>query len=223
MAIQIASSWTPRNIIIEKLKFMRLKSKKQGFTLLEIVVALGIFLMILIPVMDFIQSIVTSQQIMFTEASSQKEARKSLDDFVKEVRNASASSIGSYVIAEATATSFTFYSDIDSDTYKERVRYFITGSNLNKGVIKPSGNPLIYNIGAEVITTVTHDLTVNQQPFTYYDKNYLGTNSALVFPINVVNVRVVKVKLNIDQKANRSPEPLNVETQVEIRNLKYAN
>lgn len=201
---------------------IRLKTKK-GFTTLEIIVAIGIFMLILIPVMDFVQTIITSQDVMSAEATAQKEARKALEGLVKETRNASVSSIGSYVIAEATATSFTFYSDIDSDTYRERVRYFISDTNLNKGVIRPTGNPLIYDVGSEVITTVTHNLTANQQPFSYYDKNYIGTNSALTFPVNVTNIRMVKVRLNIDQKANRSPEPLTVETQVSIRNLKYAN
>jgi len=199
-----------------------LKTKK-GFTTLEIIVAIGIFMLILIPVMDFVQTIITSQDVMSAEATAQKEARKALEGLVQETRNASVSSIGSYVIAEATATSFTFYSDIDSDTYRERVRYFISDTNLNKGVIRPTGNPLIYDVGSEVITTVTHNLTANQQPFSYYDKNYIGTNSALIFPVNVTNIRMVKVRLNIDQKANRSPEPLTVETQVAIRNLKYAN
>ncbi len=198
-------------------------SGHQGFTTLEIVVALGIFLLILIPAMDFLQSIFSSQQMMSLSLTSQKESRAALENLVKEARNASASSIGSYMISEASSTSFTFYSDIDNDTYRERVRYFVSGSNFNKGVIKPSGNPLSYNVGSEVITTLVHDLTAGQQPFTYYNETYNGTGGALAQPVNVLDVRLVKVKLNIDQKANRSPEPLTEETQVEIRNLKYAD
>lgn len=195
---------------------------KKGFTLLETVVAIGIFLLIVVAAFDFVQTIISSQEIMSLESTAQKEARKTLEEFVKETRNASASSIGSYLIAEATAVSLTFYSDIDSDTYREKVRYFVDGTNLKKGVIKPAGTPLSYNPDSETVSVVVKNLIAGSQPFSYFDKNYDGSSVSLAFPVIVMDIKLIKVILAIDQKVSRSPEPLQAQTQVEIRNLKYA-
>lgn len=196
--------------------------KKEGFTALEILVALGIFLLIIVSVMEFGQRIFSSNRIIFTQVSNQKEARRIIEDLVKEIRSASVSSVGSYLIAEATPTSFVFYSDIDSDTYREKVRYFLDGVNFKKGVIKPSGTPLTYNPANETIMVAAHDLVAGQTPFSYFDQHYDGTSPPLSFPVNVMDIRLVKATLVIDQKPQISPEPLTVSSQVEIRNLKYS-
>lgn len=194
----------------------------RGFTLLEVLVSLGIFLLIITAAMWFVSTIFSANNVIYNQLTAQKEARRVIEDFVKEVRNASASSIGSYMVAAATPTSFTFYSDIDADSYAEKVRYFVSNSVFKKGVIKPAGNPLIYNQANEVITDVVHDLTAGQQPFLYFNKNYNGNGSALAFPVNVLDIRVAQLSLTIDQKPSVSPLPITVSSKVEIRNLKYA-
>ncbi|KKR48592.1 MAG: hypothetical protein UT86_C0004G0078 [Candidatus Magasanikbacteria bacterium GW2011_GWC2_40_17] len=196
--------------------------KFSGFTLIEVLVSLGIFILFITVAALFISTIFSSNNIIYNQLTAQKEARRVAADFVKELRNASASSIGSYMVAEATPTSFAFYSDIDSDSYAEKVRYFVSGSLFKKGVIKPSGNPLSYNDSTEVITGVVHDLTADQQPFSYFNKNYTGLGSALSFPINVLDVRMVQMSLVIDQKPGLSPLPITINAKAEIRNLKYA-
>lgn len=189
---------------------------------MEVVLSLGIFLLLVWASAEFVSVIFSSTNIIYNQLSAQKEARRVIEDFVKEVRNASVSSIGSYLIAEAAAASFSFYSDIDSDSFREKVRYFVDGKSLKKGIIKPSGTPLSYNPANEIITIVVHDLTSGQQPFNYFDKDYNGGTGPLSFPVDVLNVRVVKISLIIDQKPTISPLPIIVSSQVEIRNLKYA-
>lgn len=202
-------------------KFFLNFKKRSGFTLLETLVSLSIFILIFTAATWFVSTIFTSNNVIYNQLTAQKESRKIISDFVQEVRNASASSIGSYLISEATATSFTFYSDIDADSYPEKVRYFLSGSVFKKGVTKPSGNPLTYNPLNEVVTDVVHDLTANQQPFMYFDSNYTGLDQALTFPINILNIRVVHLSLTIDQKPSVSPLPITVSSKVELRNLKY--
>ncbi|MBI5732128.1 MAG: prepilin-type N-terminal cleavage/methylation domain-containing protein [Candidatus Magasanikbacteria bacterium] len=204
------------------LDFHFAKAKRKGFTILEALVSLGIFLLILWGVAAFVSVIFSSQNIIYSQLSSQKEARRAVEDFVKEARNASASSIGSYLVAEAAPASFVFYSDIDSDTFRERVRYFIDGTNLKKGVIKPAGTPLSYNPASETITVAVHDLISGQQPFSYFGKDYNGNSAPLNFPVNVIEVRLVRFSLTIDQKPGFSPLPISVASEVELRNLKYA-
>ena len=195
------------------------KNFKNGFTLIEIVVVLGIFMLLLVGLGYLMLGAFRTQYITFSQLQGQKEARITLENFVKEARRADTSSIGSYLIETAAAGAFTFYSDIDADTYREKVRYFLDGKNFKKGVIKPTGTPLTYNSANEVITTVAQNV-ISNQIFSFYDENYDGTTSALLFPVNVIDIRLVKIILTIEQDAYVSPEPLVVTSQVEIRNLK---
>jgi len=136
-----------------------------------------------------------------------------------EIRTASIADTGAYVIGLATASAFIFYADIDSDGLKEKIRYFLNGPLLQKGVVKPVGSPLTYNEANEVISTLVSNIT-NTSIFDYYDKNYTGTETPLVFPVNIALVRLVKITLTVDKDANRTPEPITFSTQISIRNLK---
>lgn len=193
-------------------------NSKNGFTLIEIVVVLGIFMLLLVGLGYLMLGAFRTQYVTFSQLQGQKEARTALENFVKEARRADTSSIGSYLIETATASAFTFYSDIDADTYREKVRYFLDGENFKKGVIKPSGTPLTYNSADEIITTVAQNV-ISDQIFSFYDENYDGTTAALTFPVNVTDIRLAKITLTIEQDAYVSPEPLIVTSQVEIRNL----
>ena len=109
--------------------------------------------------------------------------------------------------------SFTFYSDIDNDSLKEKIRYYLSGAILKKGVIKPNGNPLQYNPANEITKEIVHDVTNGGMAvFNYYDKYYDGTTAPLSQPVNVLDVRLVKITLMTASQT--------FTTQVSIRNLK---
>ncbi|MEK9201667.1 MAG: hypothetical protein AAB944_01715, partial [Patescibacteria group bacterium] len=108
-----------------------------------------------------------------------------------------------------------------NDGLQERVRYFLSGTDLRKGVIKPSGNPLQYNPASETFSTLARDVrNGGQNLFDYYDANYDGTTAALTQPVSVSVVRLVKVTVIIDADINRAPSPKTFMTQVSFRNLK---
>lgn len=194
-------------------------TSKNGFTLIEILVVLGIFLLLLVGLGYLMLGVFRTQYITFAQLQGQKEARTAVENIVKEARRADVSSIGSYPIEQATAGAFTFYSDIDADTYREKVRYFLDGENFKKGVIKPSGTPLTYNPANELVIILAQNVT-SDQIFSFYDENYDGTTAPLSFPVKVTDIRLAKVTLMIEQDPYVSPEPLVVTSQVEIRNFK---
>ena len=138
-----------------------------------------------------------------------------------EIRTASPSSLGAYAIIQTETSSFTFYSDIDSDSLKERVRYFVEDATLKKGVIKPSGMPLTYNPIDEIVSDLVHDIaSAATLTFSYYDTDYDGTTQSLVEPINISAVRLIKITIVIDKDSQVPPGPMMLTTQVSIRNLK---
>jgi len=195
------------------------KRCERGFTLIEILFGVSIFVLIVGALTLFSRNIWIYGSYISTGLNDSNSGRATLKTMVSEIRTASTADTGAYVIALATTNAFTFYSDIDSDGLKEKVRYFLNGSLLQKGVIKPTGSPLTYNPVNEKISTLIPNVT-NIPIFDYYDKNYDGTTPALSFPINLSSIRLVKITINIDKDPNRAPSVTTFSTQVSIRNLK---
>ncbi len=193
----------------------------RGFTLLEILVAMSVFLMVVVGITSMMIYAFRNNKIIWEQLSTQNEGRKVSQDLVNELRTASASSIGAYTLEKAEAQQLVFYSNIDTDSWRERVRYFKDGTNLKKGITKPAGNPVAYNPANEIITIIAHDVANGDNPlFYYYNQDYTGAEIALIQPVAATAARMIKLSLDLDVNPNNSPVPLHVETMGAVRNLK---
>ncbi len=201
---------------------MKIKNLKNGFTLVETLVALGIFLMVSWLLSSFLSSIFSTNANLSNSLNAQFDMRQSLKKMTRELREASPSSLGSYPIALAGTSSLTFYSNVDNDTHKERIRYFVQNGDLKRGVLKPSGNPLIYNSANENVETLVKNISNSTSTpiFDYFDNTYTGSSDPLVLPANISDIRLVRITIQIEKDPNRSPVPITAITQVMIRNLK---
>lgn len=195
---------------------------RNGFTLVETLLAVAIFSSVVVAIGAFQRDIFFFNDVVQTGLSNVTEARKVLRPFVGEVRKAQSSNLGAFSIEKAEAKEFIFFTDIDNDGLRERLRYFVDGDTFKKGIIKPSGTPLVYNGSDEKITEVVHHVIEEQTQFSYFDSSYNGTASttALTFPVSPSNVRLIRVDLTIDTNPNRAPGLLTVTTQATVRNLK---
>jgi type II secretory pathway component PulJ len=194
----------------------------KGFSLAEIVVSVAILTAVGYTFSIFQKDIFSLNTTLQNNLSAQLEARHVLKDLGKELREASPSSLGAYPVALASSTTLTFYTDINNDGLKERIRYFLSGTTLKKGVIVPSGSPLVYNTANEKISTVVSNVinSTTTPVFDYFDDQYTGTSSPLVQPVDPVSVRLVRITVIIDKDPNRPPLPITVTTQITIRNVK---
>lgn len=194
----------------------------KGFTLVEIVVVLGITALLMGAITEVFLVSSRSRSIIFNQLSAQGDARRAVDGFVNQVRQATYSAVGAYPIELADAQQFIFFTNADVDGARERVRYFLSGTTLKKGVIDPVGNPSTYPAANEVVVDVATSITNGAQPlFYYYDQNYTGTaTTSLAVPADVSKVRIVGLKLIIDKDPASSPVPFIIESKAAIRNLK---
>ncbi|TAN33801.1 hypothetical protein EPN28_01475 [Patescibacteria group bacterium] len=201
------------------LRFAR--NDMRGITVVEVLVAVALFGFLIVSIAWIFLTSWKSNSIVWEQLATQNEGRKATQDFVNELRTASASSGGAYAIESAATSSIVFYSNIDADTFKERVRYFLSGATLKKGVIKPTGDPFVYNPANEIITEVAHDVAMAGAPiFTYYNANFSGYSSPLPAPVTTTMIRVVNISLKLEEDPHLSPAPFNIESKVMIRNLK---
>ena len=201
------------------MNFKSYLKKSEGITLIEMTVVLGIFAIVLVSITVYIWMSLRAQNKSVKHILAQNNARKALSVATAEIRSSMYSDAGSYPIAEATANSITFYTNVDEDVNAERVRYYMDGSELKRGVIEPQGDPPEYT-STEQVNTLAKYITNLDSIFTFYDQNYEGTNNPLPFPVNKSIIKFVKFNLTIDVDTQRLPEPVNVTTGAQLRNLK---
>lgn len=195
--------------------------KSLGFSIIELIISISIMLLIGFTIWIFQKNIFSSNNTISGDVIAQNDVHRAFKEITSEIRSASFSSLGAYPIDNATTTSFIFYSDIDDDGVKERIRYFLDGTIFKKGTLKPSGNPLIYNPTNETISETIHDVDNGTTPiFNYYDTNYDGFTSSLTNPINILAIRLIKITVIIDHDPSKLPSPITFTTQVSIRSLK---
>lgn len=195
---------------------------KKGFTLVETILTIFIFSLMMTAITFFARNIFYLNVVASNSLSVEFETRKVLKPMANEIRSASPSSLGSYPLESLGTSTLTFYSDLDGNGVKERVRYFLSGTLLKKGVVTPTGSPLAYNLCAEVVTTVVRDVrNASSTPlFEYYNTTYDGTTPALTMPVLTSMVRLIKVSVIVDTDPSRPLRAKTVTTQITLRNLK---
>lgn len=197
---------------------LRIRNNTNGFSLLEITVVMTIFLFLVVASYDFITQTFSASTFSIEQDDASRTARKAADVMVKEIREAAYSSRGDYLFNTLATSTLIFYSNVDSDSNKEKVRYFLSGTRLMRGVIKATGTPLQYLDANELISPIVYYINNQSLPiFTYYDTN----NNLIADPTtNKLLVRLVHVGLLINVTPGRAPKDYFLDSDIEIRNLK---
>jgi len=203
---------------------MKILLNKKGFTLLEIIVAMGLFSIVIFGIFALFEASSKANKNVWESSNVQNEASKAVQTFVDELRAANYSTVGGFPIASATSTEIVFYANIDSDILMERIRYFVQEDIFKKGVTKPTGTLLYsYSSSTEQVTELAHNLkTPLETIFTYYGETYNDADdfSVLNYPIILPDVRMVGITLQLKQNSTLNAPVFEVQTKVLVRNLK---
>lgn len=206
---------------------MRLSSSlhNRGLTLIEILVVVALVGILSVVIGKFQADVFSYGRYFNNSLTTADSAQKLLRPMTEEIRSASPSNNGAYPIDSVGAYSFSFYSDIDNDGLKDWVKYSLSGTTLTKETIKPAGIPAVYNQASKVSRTFMTGVQnqVEGIPiFTFYNEAYTGGAGGVVDPItgNIESIRLVGIKIRIDQDTKQLPPLIEVSSQVAIRNLK---
>jgi len=202
--------------------FFSFKKSSAGFTLLELLVAMGIFSLVILAATWIFISGLRYNTIIWDQLQGQTDGRRAVKEIMDIVRKAEESSIGSYSIVSAEDNELILYANVDADSYREKVRFWLDDTTLKRGITKPSGDPLGYS-GAEDVVEISHyvvNIAEAVPLFEYYDETYTGSETALITPADVASLRIVKVQLEIEKDPDKTPIPLHVESMASVRNLK---
>jgi prepilin-type N-terminal cleavage/methylation domain-containing protein len=174
--------------------------ERNGFTLIEIIITISIFLAIMFFVSALTNDIFLNSSRSLLSMDNIDQARIISSAFANEIRNATIGNNGSYPLNKADQFEIIFYSNFGSENplVSNRIRYYISDNNLYKGTIIPSGNPLTYNLSSESVRIIQSDLQNEETPlFYYYSGEYDGSSEALQDPVNINDVRFIKINLMI--------------------------
>lgn len=170
-----------------------------GFTLLETMIALSIFALFIFMVSAMLNNIFVNSNQQLTSLDNIDYVRGTMSLFINEIRNAITGSDGSYPINEAGESQIIFFSNFKtSNGVIARIRYYVSDNTLYKGIVLPTGDPLSYNLSSESIKAVANGISNNGVPaFYYYDGDYDGNSDALSQPVNINQIRFVKMNLMV--------------------------
>jgi prepilin-type N-terminal cleavage/methylation domain-containing protein len=194
----------------------------KGFTLIETLIVSAILLLVMFGITLFMRNTFYFNSVQSGSLSTIQDARSIVRTMVKELRSTSQAADGSYPILTAATNTLIFYSDINNDGIKDRIRYFLASSTLSRGSITASGTPVVYNPASEKISTLATGVRNRSSSpvFEYFDGTYNGTSSPLVQPVSVAAIRNVRITITLDADPNRSPVQRTYITDVTLRNLK---
>lgn len=194
---------------------------QRGMTLIELLIAVAITAGALAVVTFFAIDLSNFGINLGDRLENERELELTLRTMTSELRSMGPGGNGAYPIAQASSSSFTFFSDIDADGAFEQVRYFSNGTTLQKGVTEPtSTTPVTYPPSDEIIRDVVHNITNANSIFTYYPEGYAPETGSLAVPINVALIRMLKITGTTDRDQTRPPAPSTLSIMVTIRNIR---
>lgn len=192
-----------------------------GFSIMELVIVVGIMAGVILVISQFGKDIFDFKLLFGESFQIQQELQSTLKTLTTELRSMAPSNTGSYPIEMAATGTLIFYADLDKDGLFERIHYFASGNIFRKGIIKPSGNPLTYASGSEIIADKVNNLVSSSSIFSYFDANYKGNESPMTYPVNIQNVRLIKATLTANRDMDiKSPNSVTFSVQATIRNLR---
>ena len=203
-----------------------MSENKKAFTLIELLITLGIFLILVSGSVWFIIGSNRDLAVMWEQLITQNEGKKTIDHVVNYVRKAETSSVGSYAVDTTEDYSLIFYANVDEDSLIEKIEFWLDSDEIFKETItKPSSTAVVdlYENGTSNTTNLAENvknISQGNPVFLYYDESYTGTEDALSGSFNMTDVRVVQVQLELEKDPTKTPVPLHVESKAFIRSTK---
>jgi len=203
-----------------KLEIGNYSQSESGFTLIEVLVSAAIMVILGVAFLGLQYILSENQTSAWKNYLSIESANGAVSTFTKELRSANQSETGSYPLEVANDQEIIFYSDYDYDGVAERVRYTLSGTDLMKGIIEPTGDPLTYNLASESVRNLTNIIRNGTDPmFYYYNSDWPSdtTNNPLTLTYRISDTREIKLILSVNP--NTDDNNYILEGSVKVRML----
>jgi type II secretory pathway component PulJ len=191
-----------------------------GMTLVEAVVAVGIYTLLMLVITTTVVELYQSNSYTMAQANEVDTARRGLLAWTQDAREMLSSAEGTWPISIMESQRMGFYSDIDRDDDIEYVIYQLASTTLYRYTYEPTGSPPTYSTTSPSATyrlsEYVQNLIQGTSTFRYFD-----TNGVELFPgALLTDVRYVETQLIVNIDPIREPGEFMLRASVAPRNLK---
>lgn len=199
---------------------MKLQIQNHGFTLVETIMVIGIFVLLLGVITTSIVSLYQTNGYTIAQSYEIDNARRGLQAWLDDAREMAYADDGTFPVAIIEPHLFGFYSDVDNEPSIEYVEYELSTTTVYKKIYEAAGSPPVYNLvtpdRVEILSEYVQNLTQSTTTFLYFDNAGVQLDASdLLTDVRYIETRVI---VNIDPL--RSPGEFLLRSGVAPRNLK---
>lgn len=193
---------------------------RRGMTLIETLVAVGIFTILMAAVFTSTTQLYRQNAYALEQTEEVNNARRGMTQWNRDVKEMTDGEDGTYPLAVIEEHRLGYYSDTDRDDEVEYVEYVLASTTLTKYTYQASGNPATYNLTtpdeAETLSLYVQNILQGTSTFLYYDT--AGTQLSSTSPI--LSVRYIRAQLIVNIDPDRNPGEFLLRSSLAPRNLK---
>ncbi len=200
-----------------------LKNESGMFSLVEMMFFVLIFVFILGATYNLFYFSQKTWSKTSQDSEVRQNARFAMDKSVKEIRQAQSPSESDYGVYLADRFEFQFYSDINSDPGPDRIHYYLNNNEFIRGELNPSTQEEPWEYGGTEGTEAIAKYIRNagsDSVFRYYDSDGNELTDLPLDSVDKKKIRRVKITLLVDKEPDELADQLEVESEVQLRNLR---
>ena len=196
------------------------RSPSAGLTFVETIVALALFAVLSLAVMEGVHSLYQFNAYTFAQTYQVQNARFGMESLIRDIREMTFADDGTFPLAVMEQHEIGFYSDIDRDDSVEFVRYQLIGtSTLQKSVHDASGDPPSYDLttadSTEILSRYVQNINQATSTFRYFD----NAGTELIDPADITEVRYIEAQLIVNVDPIRDPGQFMLRSSAALRNV----
>ena len=195
-----------------------MKRALPGYTLIEMIAVIAIASITLVATTAAIILFYRSNLKSLNQAYAVESARTGMQHMVADIRGIQYGADGSYPVSSIATSSFVFYTDTNGDGVAERVEYYLSGTNLIRGITYYSGIPPVYTLSTESTTTVSSYVRNNLENVSLFSF-YTSTSTQITTYSTTTRVAYVSVALVVNQNISTSTGDYTLRSTAALRNV----
>jgi type II secretory pathway pseudopilin PulG len=197
-----------------------LRQADSGMTLIETVVAIGIYTILILAITSSVTSLYKNNSYALSQANEIDNARRGMTQWNRDAKEMTTAEDGTFPLVRIEPHVLSYYSDTDQDESVEYVEYILASTTLTKYSYNATGSPAAYNFTSpdseQILSLFVQNVNQGTSTFLYFDE----TGTALSSTSPLVNVKYIKAQIIVNIDPFRSPGEFMLRSSIAPRNLK---
>lgn len=199
---------------------MIIKHSHIGMTLIELLIAIGIYTVLMLAVTSSITTFYQYNAYALEQSNEVDNARRGVTQWNRDVKEMTTGEDGTWPMAIMDEHRLGYYSDTDRDDSVEYVEYILASTTLRKFTYNPTGSPATYDLttpdSTEILSEYVQNINQATSTFFYFDNN--GTQLSSTSPL--LDARYLQMQIIVNIDPDRNPGEFMLRSSLAPRNLK---